>query len=141
MIRRWGVPVLALLGVLVSGYLSYHRLAGGALACFGAGQACDVVNASRYAHLGGIPVAYIGLAGYLLLGALGVYTAAPRAYVEQGILVGWGASLGALLFSAYLTYIEVAVLHAICQWCVASATLTLMVFALYTWRLITGFRK
>lgn len=138
MIRRWGIPALALLGVGVSGYLSYVKLTGGPIACFGGASGCDRVNASLYADVAGVPVAYLGLALYLALAALGWYAAAPRPHVAGALLAGWGLSLAGMLFSFYLTYVELAILFDICQWCVVSAVLITGIFALFSWRVATG---
>jgi uncharacterized membrane protein len=73
------------------------------------------VQASKYADLGGVPVALIGLLGYLAtLGSLAV----PG---ENGRTLGAFLALVGLGFSAYLTYLELFVIDATCQWCVASA--------------------
>lgn len=135
MIRRWGIPLLSLLGLCVAGYLSFEKLVGGSIICIGGGSGCDRVNASMYAYLAGVPVAYLGFAGYLVLGAIGLYLTADRPGASTWTLIGWGCSLVGLLFSAWLTYVELFVLHDICQWCVVSATLQVLIFALFTWRL------
>jgi uncharacterized membrane protein len=72
------------------------------------------VQSSPYAKLGGVPVAIVGLAGYLaVLASLALPDRALTAFLA---LVGAG-------FSAYLTYLELAVIDAVCQWCVASAVI------------------
>ena len=83
--------------------------------CVGGGGGCEKVQASSWAELAGVPVAVLGLAGYVAILAslalpeeIGASTAAFLA------LVGFG-------FSAWLTYVEVVKIDAICQWCVASA--------------------
>jgi len=118
------VPVvLSALGILVSGYLSVKRLTGGSLACSRWAQ-CDTVNNSVYAKIYGVPVAFIGLAGYLVL--LGVALAALQTWGpthRRLLAISFVLALGGVGFSAYLTYIELFVIQAICNWCVASATL------------------
>lgn len=105
---------LALVGVAISGYLTWVHYAEVEPVCTGISN-CVRVQSSKYAELGGIPVAVIGLAGYLaILGSLGVRGETGRLLTAFLALVGVG-------FSAYLTYLELAVIHAICQWCVASA--------------------
>ena len=117
----WASVVLSGLGVLVSAYLSAKRFTGGSLACARWAD-CDVVNNSLYAKIYGVPVAFLGLAGYLLLlglalGALESEGPMRRRLVALGFLL----SLGGVAFSAYLTYIELYVIEAVCSWCVASA--------------------
>jgi uncharacterized membrane protein len=105
------IAVLCLLGAGIAGYLTWGHFAELEPFCVGGGGACERVQSSRYAELLGVPVAVIGLAGYAaVLGSL----ALDRAVTALLALVGAG-------FSAYLTYIELAIIHAICQWCVASA--------------------
>ena len=83
--------------------------------CAGGGGACERVQSSSYAELAGIPVAVLGVAGYaLILVALGVPGETGRMAAALLALVGFG-------FSAYLTYLELFEIDAICQWCVASA--------------------
>jgi len=131
MIRRWGIPVLALLGLIVSGYLSYEKLTGGSILCVGGSTGCDRVNMSSYAYIAGTPVAYLGFVGYLLLGLLGWYAAQPRPYANTAALLGWGCSLIGFFFSLWLTYVELFILHDICQWCVISAVLQVLIFVLF----------
>jgi uncharacterized membrane protein len=108
---------LALVGLLVSCYLTWVHFAGVAPVCVGGGGGCETVQASSYATMLGVPVAALGLVGYsgLLLSAF----LRGEASLYLGLLV----ALVGTLFSAYLTYLEVFVIHAICEWCVASATL------------------
>ncbi len=109
--------VLAGLGIGVAGYLVYVHYADVDPVC-NIAHGCHKVQTSEYAKLAGIPVALLGLLGYIaLLGAL---------LVPQGELARMVAALVALVgfgFSMYLTYRELFTIDAICQWCVASAIL------------------
>lgn len=107
---------LAVAGLLVSAYLTWAHLVGAEPVC-GLGGGCRAVQASRYAAVMGIPVPMLGLAGYagLLLAAI--------LRGEAGAYLGLLVVLVGALFSAYLTYLEVFVIGAICQWCVASAAI------------------
>lgn len=111
---------LALVGLADSVYLWSFKW-GGQLICAAAG--CEAVNSSPYAMLLGVPVAAIGAAGYASLFALALwaYFANDNAPVWLTDLRTVFAGIG-LFFAAYLTGIELFVLHAICQWCVLSAT-------------------
>jgi len=106
------VAALSVIGAAIAGYLTWVHVAELQPYCVGGGGACERVQSSPYAKLAGVPVAAIGLAGYLaVLASLLLRDRSVTAFLA---LVGAG-------FSAYLTYLELAVIDAICQWCVASA--------------------
>jgi uncharacterized membrane protein len=107
---------LAVAGVAISGYLTYVHATGAPLICGGHGS-CATVQSSEYASIGSVPVALVGLMFYLTIAVLSVVVPG-RSMV---LLAVFGLSLGGALYSAYLTWVEVAVLGAICYWCVASA--------------------
>ena len=120
---------LSLLGVAIGGYLSWVALDDGVeAACSGVGD-CHAVQDSDYAEVAGIPVALLGLAMYGGLAVLfatrrlGPWRAQPAA--EPRVLPVWcfALAISGVLFSAYLTYVELFVIDAICIWCVASAVL------------------
>ena len=122
--HRMAVAVLALLGILVSAYLLLYKIGlVGTLVCGGSG-ACERVQASPYSAFLGIPVAAYGVAGFAAL-----FVVALAGLGERWV-GGAGASwfLAALaapgtLFAAYLTYLEIAVIHDVCRWCAVSALL------------------
>jgi uncharacterized membrane protein len=119
----WAPVVLSALGILVSGYLSVDRFIGGSLACSRWAQ-CDVVNTSVYAKIYGVPVSFIGLAGYLVLLGLALTSLQAWGPARRRLLaVSLVLALGGVGFSAYLTYLELYVIKAFCSWCVSSATL------------------
>jgi uncharacterized membrane protein len=120
--RQYSTPrrtllALAVLGVLISAYLTWTHFAGLTPVCTGSGEGCKTVQSSRYASVLGIPVALLGLVAY---GGLIFSTALWR---ETGIYLGFLISLVGTLFSAYLTYLEIFVIGALCQWCLASAAI------------------
>jgi uncharacterized membrane protein len=114
--------VLAAAGLVDSLYLAWAKLFGGPGACAGIGD-CDLVNSSRFSEVGGVPIAVLGALAYL--GALAILMGeARRPDWALPARVGlFGISLAGFLYSAYLTYIEVAVLRAVCPFCVVSAVL------------------
>jgi len=119
--------ILALAGIGVATYIAVVEGGGGAPQCLAGGHGCETVANSHYSHIAGINVAVFGIVGYvLLLGAALLATDTARIGGMAVALVGFG-------FSVYLTYLELFVIDAICQWCVASAvlmTLLLVVSAL-----------
>ncbi len=133
---RWetGTGVLAVVGLLDSLYLAWIKLTNNTTACAGIGD-CDAVNNSRYAEVAGIPIALIGVAGFLaILAALAAERRWPPAAwtLRLGI---FGVALAGALYSAYLTYIEVAVLFAVCPFCVLSAVCMVGILILSVLRL------
>ena len=119
----WATVVLSGLGIFVSGYLVAKRFTGGSLACTRWAQ-CDVVNNSVYSQIYGVPVSVIGLAGYLLLLALAFAALWTEGRTQRKILLlSVVLSLVGVGFSAYLTYLEIYVIEALCAWCVASAVI------------------
>ncbi len=125
---------LTLLGLAVSAYLAWIKLTGNTASCGPIGD-CQSVNNSRYAEIGGVPIAVFGMLGYLaVLAALAIEERRP-AFAETARLAGFGVSLVGTLYSAYLTYIEVAVLKAICPYCVVSAIAMTLILILCVLRL------
>jgi uncharacterized membrane protein len=115
MTLRRVTAVLALVGIGIAGYLTWVHYAGLEPVCVGGGGGCERVQSSRWAELGGIPVAVLGLAGYVAILASLALPEEPGALVAAFLaLVGFG-------FSCWLTYVEIVKIDAICQWCVASA--------------------
>ncbi|MCB0094644.1 MAG: vitamin K epoxide reductase family protein [Caldilineaceae bacterium] len=136
--RDWITGALLVIGLFIGIYLSYVKLAHTEPICIGGSSDCSLVQNSAYAYLLGIPVAYLGLLAYIALALL--WVAKRIDWQGWGLLATqlfWGVGLFAALFSIYLTYIELFVLGAICQWCVASALVIITIFVLTTIRLRT----
>ena len=125
------IGLIALLGLGIAAYLTYIHYAGIQPLCLASGG-CEKVQSSHWSKLAGIPVATIGLVGYAaILALLFVPGEAGLAGTALVALVGFG-------FSAYLTWIELARIHAVCQWCVASAILMTVLAVLSVVRLLTA---
>jgi uncharacterized membrane protein len=112
---RLATAVLALTGAGIAGYLTYIHYAELEPFCVGGGGGCERVQASQWAELAGIPVAVLGLAAYAtVLASLALPGELGRGLAAFTTLAGFG-------FSAWLTYVELVKIEAVCQWCVASA--------------------
>lgn len=130
---RITLTVLAVIGVGLASYLTYIHYAGIEPLCSIKGNPCSQVQKSIYSELVGVPVALIGLIGYVvILGSL----LAPEE--ERLRFVTAGLTLGGFGFSAYLTYRELFTLHKICEWCVSSAILMTIMMCLSIWRFLRG---
>jgi uncharacterized membrane protein len=114
---------LSVLGLGIAAYLTYVHYTGGQVACT-AGQSCVKVQTSQWSKLAGVPVALIGLVGYLSI--LASLVAPDR---EESRLVTLGLTMIGFGFSAYLTYRELFSIHAICEWCVSSAVILTILLA------------
>jgi len=140
MTRRMIAALVALVGVFVAAYLTLYKLGViGTLAC-GTGS-CETVQLSRWATFLHLPVAAWGVGFYVLVLGLTLATLQDRWAESRGLsltlllVTGWG-----VLFSAWLTYLELSVIHAVCRYCVVSATLTIVLFvlALMDWRALNA---
>lgn len=123
------IVLISVAGVLISVYLTWTHLRGTALVCVGGGSGCETVQTSRYSEVLGFPVALLGVFAYAGL----LLSAAVRG--EKAALFGLFVALVGTLYSAYLTYLELFVIRAICQWCVASAVLVTAALFLTAFRL------
>jgi uncharacterized membrane protein len=123
---------LTLIGLGVASYLTYVHYAGIKPACT-AGESCTKVQTSQYSKLAGVPVALIGLIGYvaILASLLAPENETSRFATVAFTVVGFG-------FSAYLTGRELFSIHAICEWCVSSAVIMTLLVCLSIWRFLRG---
>ena len=129
--RRLDIAIksVALFGVAVGSYLTFIHFAHLKPLCLSSGG-CEVVQSSTYSAFVGIPVALIGLLGYIaIIGSMYIPGENGRFTTACLALVGFG-------FSVYLTYLELFVIKAICQWCVVSAILMTILAVLTVMRLL-----
>lgn len=119
---RVALAVLAVAGIGIATYLTVVHYQGDDPVCLAGGHGCATVQKSDYAEMAGIPVPVIGLFGYLTL----ILAAALRG--DPGRLLGLFAGGIGFGFSIYLTYLELFVIDAICQWCVGSAIVMTLAF-------------
>ena len=122
------VAALALAGIFISLYLTLYKIGViGELSC--SIGSCETVNTSRWATFLGLPVAAWGLFFYIDVFAIALVGTMPRFENEPLISVVLTAEAGVgVLFSAWLTYLELDVIHAICIWCVTSAVVVTLIF-------------
>ena len=126
---RAAAVAVALIGLGIATYLTIVHYAGGAPVCAIA-HGCATVQKSRYAEFAGVPVAVLGLLGYVaLLVSLARDTEAFRTAAAFIAIAG-------AAFSGWLTYVEVFKLHAICIWCVGSAICMALLAILTTLRML-----
>jgi len=126
---------LAVLGTLVSIYMTIYKLTENPNMCLGNGG-CSVVNSSKYAMVYGIPVAVIGVGGYLAILLLLLIESRNSLLAGNSTLVIFGLALVGFLFTLYLIYVELALIHALCPFCVTSQVTMTILFILSVIRLI-----
>jgi uncharacterized membrane protein len=121
----WTAAAIAGVGAGISAYLVFTHWTEKPVLCAGLGS-CATVQSSEYAEVAGIPVALLGLVSYLAIAGLALL-APGRPWAQLG---AFGLALVGVFYSGYLTWVEVAILGAICLWCVASAAVVALIAAL-----------
>jgi uncharacterized membrane protein len=132
------IPILAVLGLIVAGYMAYIEITHVEAVCGPVGE-CNVVQTSQYAQIAGIPVAVLGLVFYLATLVLwAVQRSGAGRWARPAALVLLGASLFGVIFSIYLTVLELFVIHAVCMWCLSSALITTLIMVIVVAQLTRG---
>lgn len=129
MSRRQTLVLLAVVGIGIALYLTLYKVGViGILSC--SVGSCETVNTSRWSTLMGIPIATWGLGAYALLLVLAMVgsSEAREASVPIARMI-FALAAWSVLFSAWLTYLEIFVIRAICIWCLSSAALWVVIFA------------
>jgi uncharacterized membrane protein len=136
LVLRRVMIALAVIGLGVATYLTVVHYVGFQVLACGAGKgisSCQQVQSSVWSELAGIPVADLGLVGYVLI--LGSLLAPDR---EESRLATLGLTIVGFGFSAYLTYRELHSIHAICEWCLSSAVILTILFVCAVTRYLLG---
>jgi uncharacterized membrane protein len=125
------IAVLAMVGMFIALYLTLYKMGMiGSLSC--SIGSCETVNTSRWARFLGLPVAAWGVFFYLDVLVIAILGISPHraasSRVIAWLLAVW-TGIG-VIFSGWLTYLELFTIHAICVWCVTSAVIVLVIFAL-----------
>lgn len=144
MIRHWQpLTIVSLLltvvGFGLSAYLTYVHYNIDALVCSTGG--CETVRTSEYSEMFGIPIALLGMGMFAIL-----CIATIIREVLPGVrdIVGTGVVailLTAVIYWGYLTWLELNVIHAVCQWCVATSIVTVALFLVEAFRWYQGYKE
>lgn len=125
---------LVVVGLLVSIYMTVYKFTGNDGMCLGSGD-CSTVNASRFSEVNGIPVAVIGIVGYVAILLVHLFENRSDFFRKNGTLLIFGMSLTGFLFTVWLVYLELAVIKAICPFCVTSQVAMTIIFIIAVVRL------
>ncbi|HEX2908865.1 MAG TPA: vitamin K epoxide reductase family protein [Phototrophicaceae bacterium] len=134
--------LLVVAGVIIAGYLSYTGTIGKSPICAEGVQwiDCGAVQNSVYSKLAGIPVAYLGLGMYLLLGAILLLEDRLALLRDYGLILVFGLTLFGFIYSMYLVYVQAAILQAFCEWCLTHEAVMTVLFVVSTVRLVRSLR-
>jgi uncharacterized membrane protein len=127
--------ILVIVGLLVSIYMTIYKITSNDAMCLGSGE-CSTVNASRYSEVYGIPVAGVGVAGYLAILMVHWSERRDKFFEKNGLMLIFGMALTGFLFTVYLIYVEFAILKALCPFCLASQAAMTVIFIISIIRLI-----
>jgi uncharacterized membrane protein len=123
------------LGLLVAIYMTIYKLTNNDSMCLGLGG-CSIVNASGYSEVNGIPVAAVGVVGYVAILALFFLERQPGFFQTNGSMLQFGITLTGFLFTVWLIFVEVALLKAYCPFCITSQVAMTIIFILTVIRVI-----
>ena len=121
---HWAIPLLAVLGIIVAGYLAYVETTGTEAVCGPVGD-CNTVQQSKYAMLFGvIPVGVLGFFGYIAILTAWLFTQPENGLLSDvATMAIFGMTTFGTIFSTYLTFLEPFVIGATCAWCLTSAVI------------------
>ncbi len=126
---------LTIIGLAVSIYMTIYKLTDNQNMCIGNGG-CSKVNSSVYAEVYGIPVAVFGMVGYAALMVM-LFIENRNSFLQaNGTMIIFGLALIGFLFTLYLIYVEVALIHALCPFCLTSQIAMTIFFILSVIRLV-----
>ncbi|MEW6029983.1 MAG: vitamin K epoxide reductase family protein [Chloroflexota bacterium] len=135
---KWLVRIsvaLVIVGLLVSIYMTVYKLTSNDAMCLGSGD-CSTVNASRYSEVYGIPVAVLGIVGYTAILVVHFLENRGAFFKQNAALLIFGMALTGFLFTVYLIYVEIALIKALCPFCIASQVTMTIVFVISLIRVI-----
>jgi uncharacterized membrane protein len=134
---RLAAYILAGIGLVDSIYLTWVEFTHSEAFCGGSGDCATVAN-SQYSEIAGIPIAILGVGVYILIIALLFLESRGNAWKTYSPLFVFGLTLAGVIYSAYLTFLEIWVIKAICPYCVVSAIVMLLMFVISIVRLVRG---
>jgi uncharacterized membrane protein len=126
---------LTIIGLLVSIYMTIYKLTDNDSMCIGNGG-CSVVNSSKYSEVNGIPVAVVGMIGYAAILGILWLERKPGFFKSNGTMMLFGITLIGFLFTVWLIYVEIALIKALCPFCLTSQVVMTLIFILSVVRVV-----
>lgn len=136
---RKALMVLAGIGLVDAIYLTWFKLTADGVCVLGEG--CEIVNTSQYSSIAGIPIAILGAGAYIAMLVILYMEPRNKFFDFNGPMLVLGISLAGVLYSAYLTYLELYVIHAICEFCVLSAIVLVTMLIISIVRMRASFQS
>lgn len=136
----WAYLLVSSIGLLDSIYLLWIKIANDKSYCIQGIGDCWAVNSSKYSMIFGIPVSLVGIVAYALILVVFLFENRYSLLQANGIYILFGLTTIGILYSAYLTYIELFVIYAICPFCVVSAAAMVVLFIMTIVRLVKYLR-
>jgi uncharacterized membrane protein len=135
----YSLVLLALVGLADSIYLTYVKLVASGVCV--AGNGCETVNLSPYSQIGAVPVALLGALSYGAMLVILFLENSSEFFELNSPLMMFGLTFFGVLYSAYLTYLEIYVIKAICLFCVVSAIVLVLMLIISSLRLRADFKS
>lgn len=129
--------LVLIVAIGISAYLSYLKIADTSAVCVSGGSFdCGLVLNSIYSEIGGVPIAWLGLATNVIVLALLLLEGIVPSLRTYGPIIAFAIVLFAFVFSVYLVYVQAALLQSYCPWCLTHEALITVLFILTGWRLL-----
>jgi uncharacterized membrane protein len=126
---------LAILGLLVSIYMTIYKLSDNELMCLGSGD-CSVVVHSKYSEVNNMDVPAIGAVGFAAILAVLLFEKRHPFLRNNGTILVFGMALTGFLFVLWLIYVETVLIKAFCPFCITTQVTMILIFILSIIRLI-----
>jgi uncharacterized membrane protein len=119
----WISALLVIIGLVITGYMTWTKIANVPLECTNEGFInCAVVENSAWAYILTIPTSAWGMSAHVMIGTVLLLARRQPFFQQYGIYIIFGIAVFAAMYHSYLIYVSVAILRALCPWCLAAAT-------------------
>jgi uncharacterized membrane protein len=127
---------LSVIGLFDSIYLTWIKITHNETSCIKGVGDCFSVNTSKWSEWNGIPIALIGAVGFLTILLILLLESRIDVIKSNAPLIIFGLTLVGVAYSAFLTYLEIFIIKALCPYCLLSATMMSVLFIITIVRLV-----